>query len=286
MADWLRADGLEVIEYSGWKTRARGSSGYTSNPLCVMWHHTASNSSWDGQKDADYCTVGDTNSPLANLYINRAGIVWVCAAGATNTNGSGNSIQFSRGTVPVDGMNSRAVGIECGNNGVGERWPQSQIDAMFATSNCINRNLGNLPSDVSSHQFYAPSRKIDPATGNVEGPWVPRTLNSSGTWDRNSIIEECNNRANNSIPIPPTPTPIPPYNPDPDDEDEMAVQLRVRFEGYKNVFLYEYNTFTHLTGRSDGKYQNVPLEVWDAHPQGMKGAIAKAGLEMEDMIPE
>ena len=28
MADWFRAAGLTVVEYGGWKTRARGSGGY------------------------------------------------------------------------------------------------------------------------------------------------------------------------------------------------------------------------------------------------------------------
>ena len=55
----------------------------------VMVHHTASGSSWDGQKHADYIAEGDEDAPLSNLYIDRSGLVWVIAAGATNCNGKG-----------------------------------------------------------------------------------------------------------------------------------------------------------------------------------------------------
>lgn len=191
MANWFIMAGLNVIEYDGWQTRARGSGGYSANPLCVMWHHTASPSSWDGQKDADYCAVGDPDAPLANLYIDRSGTVWVLAAGATNTNGKGYSVPFSRGTVPQDGMNTRAVGVEMGNDGIGESWPQVQVDAMFTVSNTVNAYLGNQPDDMCTHQFYAPDRKIDPATTNVEGPWVPSAVNSSGSWHRGEVQAEC-----------------------------------------------------------------------------------------------
>src|SRR5215467_2503263 len=206
LANWLRDAGLSVREYSGWQTRARSSGGYGANPLCVMWHHTASPPSWNGQKDADYIAVGDTDAPISNLYIDRQGLVWVIAAGATNTNGKGYSIKFSRGTVPDNAMNSYAVGVEMGNNGVGELWPQVQVDTMFIVSNMLNAKFGNQPTDISSHQFWAPDRKIDPATCNVQGPWKPTSCTSSGTWDRKSIQDECVKRSG-STPAPKPPTP-------------------------------------------------------------------------------
>lgn len=205
LADELRAAGLNVIEYNGWQSRARSSGGYAEMPLCVMWHHTASPASWDGQKDANYCATGDEDAPLSNLYIQRDGTVWVLAAGATNTNGKGNAILFSRGWVPDDGMNTRAIGCELGNDGIGERWDQRQIDSMFTVSNVCNAKCGNIPQDVSSHNFYAPDRKIDPATDNVEGPWVPGAVNSSRSWDRLDIQTECARRAT-AAPVPQPPT--------------------------------------------------------------------------------
>jgi hypothetical protein len=222
MANWLRNAGLTVVEYQGWESRARGSGGYSDYPLCVMWHHTASPPSWDGQKDADYCAVGDSDAPLSNLYIDRSGTVWVLAAGATNTNGKGKSINFSRGTVPADGMNSRAVGVEMGNDGIGERWPIAQVNSAFVVSNTMNSHLGNQPDDISTHQFYAPDRKIDPATTNVEGPWQPVSCTSSGTWDRGSVQQECLARAGQPAPGPGPQPPQPPTLKD----GEMALLTR------------------------------------------------------------
>lgn len=206
LATWLRQAGLNVNEYDDWQRRSRSSGGYDNYPLCVMWHHTASPPSWDGQRDADYLAVGDEDSPVSNLYIDRSGTVWVLAGGATNTNGKGKSLTFSRGTVPADSMNTRALGVEMGNNGVGEQWPQRQVDSMFIVNNICNQRFGNVPADLSSHNFYAPDRKIDPATTNVAGPWVPTACNSSGTWSIDSIRNEATKRAGQPVPIPPPTT--------------------------------------------------------------------------------
>lgn len=200
LANWLREAGLNVLEYEGWETRARSSGGYSELPLCVMWHHTASPASWDGQRDADYIATGSDTSPISNLYIDRSGTVWVLAGGATNTNGKGRSLPFSRGIVPTDGMNSRALGVEMGNDGIGELWPRAQIDAIFTVSNVCNSKFGNQPSDIATHNHYAPDRKIDPATCNVEGPWQPTSCTSSGTWNVDDVIMECRNRASGIAP--------------------------------------------------------------------------------------
>jgi len=217
LADELRAAGLNVVEYSGWTTRARSSGGYGAAPLCVMEHHTASPPSWDGQRDADYCAVGDPDAPLSNLYIERSGRVWVLAAGATNTNGKGWAMTFSRGTVPTDGMNTRAVGIECGNNGVGEAWPVAQVDALIAAANTVNGRLGNVPADVAGHVHYT-NRKIDPATAAaVQGAWRPRSINSSGSWNLDDMRAEHVRRA-----AAPAPTP------EPEEDEDMAKELLVQ----------------------------------------------------------
>jgi hypothetical protein len=213
----LRAAGLNVQEVAGWQTRARSSGAFASGrPLGVMWHHTASPASWDGARDANYCATGDPSAPLANVVIDRTGCVWVLAAGATNTNGKGGPLtRWSRGTVPLDSMNTHGFGIEFGNNGVGEPWPQVQLDAGFIVSNVVNARCGNLPSDVCTHNVWAPTRKIDPATAAaVQGPWRPRSTNSSGTWNLDDLAGECTRRAST------TPAPLPPP-PDHDEEDDM-----------------------------------------------------------------
>jgi LysM repeat protein len=214
-ADWLRGVGLKVTEVSGWQTRARSSGGFASAPLGVQWHHTASKTT--PQNDTNWQYFSSSDRPIGNATIMRDGSVWIGAAGAANTAGKGGPLTMSRGTIPLDGANSRTWAFEVANNGVGEPWPQVQIDAYFAASNEMNKRFGNKPTDVFSHAVGKgngwTSRKIDPATAAaVQGPWKPRSVNSSGTWDLDDIRAECSRRAG-STPTPPTPTPPTPTPP-------------------------------------------------------------------------
>jgi len=98
LPDVLRAAGLTVVEQDGWENRSRSSGGFINGaPFAVFWHHTASKTS--PENDAEYMSHGSDSRPIANLMIDRTGKVWVLAAGATNTNGKGQKLSFSRGTV-------------------------------------------------------------------------------------------------------------------------------------------------------------------------------------------
>ena len=116
--------------------------------------------------------------------IGRDAVVYVCAAGATNTNGKGGPHTLPDGrTIPLDGANSRVIGMEICNNGVGQSYPAADDDAAFAVSTACAAAYGFDPDNVVTHQVWAPSRKIDPATGDaVEGHWSPTAVTSSGTW--------------------------------------------------------------------------------------------------------
>jgi hypothetical protein len=190
LADVCRAAGLAVVEVDGWQTRARGSGGYDDDrPWCVMWHHTASDTT--PANDVNYIVHGCPDAPVANLYLARDGAVHVCAAGATNTNGKGGPFPVSRGTVPVDSMNTHAIGIEAGNDGIGEPWPAEQIAAYFTLSRALTGAYGLAVTDLATHAEWAPGRKIDPATADaVEGPWQPSSINSSGTWNPDDVRAE------------------------------------------------------------------------------------------------
>jgi hypothetical protein len=215
MLDVLAAAGCYVAESAttdGWQTRARSSGGFPEPPLGVWWHHTASSTS--PANDLSYMIDGSDDAPIGNLYIDRDGICWPIAAGASNCAGKGGPVTFSRGTCPLDAGNTRGWQIEVANSGVGERWPQDQIDAFFMASNALNAHVGNQPYDIVTHQNYAPTRKIDPATAAaVEGPWKPASITSSGTWSVVDIAAECIARAE----------PLPP----PQQEDDMLRKVLV-----------------------------------------------------------
>jgi len=210
LADWCRAAGLHTVVVDGWESRARSSGGYEAGrPWCVMWHHTASKTS--PANDVGYIVAGSDDAPIANLYLARDGVVYVCAAGATNTNGKGGPYRTSKGVVPLDQMNTHAVSIEAANDGVGETWPAAQIDAYFALSNTLTERLELQPADLCHHSAWAPTRKIDPARAEaVDGDWYPRETNSSGSWNLNDTQDEAERRAG-PTPLPP---PLPPMGDD------------------------------------------------------------------------
>lgn len=199
-ADWLRSVGLTVVEVKGWQTRARSSGGFgVGLPWGCAWHHTASQTTPTNDTNWQYFT-SDVR-PIGNMTIMRSGEVWIGAAGAANTQGKGGPLTLSRGTIPLDGGNTRAWAIEVANNGVGEPWPQAQIDAYFTASNELNRRFGNKPTDMFTHAAWTPGRKIDPAKASaVLGPWRPRSINSSGTWNLDDIRAECTKRAGGTPP--------------------------------------------------------------------------------------
>jgi hypothetical protein len=201
LADVVRAAGLAVIEVDGWQTRARGSGGYASGkPDHVMCHHTASGASSDGWPDVNYCTFGDDDAPLCNLYLSRDGTVWICCAGGSNTNGSGDCQHLS-----PDSMNSSALGIEAGNNGTGEVWPAAQTSAYQTLTAALCAAYGIGTDRVHSHAEWAPDRKVDPYGPS---PWGP------ATWDMAAF------RADLTVP---DPAPIPP--PDPPGEDDVKAYV-------------------------------------------------------------
>lgn len=210
MATVLRTAGCEVIEVQGWERRARNAGGYQpGRPWAIMWHHSASSPGTSAKSNIDYICYQSQDAPLANLYLHSDGVFWVCAGGTTNTNGKGRPLNFSKGTVPLDSMNSYAIGIEACNSGEGEPWSETMINAYFRGSNALAKAYGLFPSDLCSHQHYAPDRKIDPATASaVQGHWQPKAINSAGSWDVNDMRAEASRRAA------PIPTPIPPAGDD------------------------------------------------------------------------
>ena len=210
--DVLRAAGVAVAESAttdGWQTRSRSSGGFPAAPLAVFWHHTASSTS--AANDLAYMIDGSPDAPVGNMLLDRYGVVWPIAAGASNCAGKGGPSTFSRGTIPLDQGNTHGWQIEAQSDGVGGAWPTVQIDAYFAASNALSALFGNLPTDLISHAGYT-TRKIDPATaGAVDGPWRPAGVNSSGTWSLDDMRAEAARRATTT----PTPTPTP-------KDDDMA----------------------------------------------------------------
>jgi hypothetical protein len=255
LADVCRAAGLSVTEVDGWPTRARGSGGYnTGSPNHVMVHHTASGPSSDGWPDVNYCTYGDSDAPLCNLYLGRSGQVWVCAGGATNTNGSG---QDPCGATADDSMNSAAIGIEAGNDGQGEHWADAQLGAYTRLCSALCEHYGIPTSRIHAH-FEWTSRKVDPA-----GP--DRYATGSASWDMDRFRADCDGSSG--------PTPQPP------EDDDVKAQV-IKGDGSDSYYAWDGVTCNGIPslewvqwGCEAGLYANSDPVVY---PQGFVDQLVES----------
>ena len=201
LADVCRSTGYPVVEHDGWQTRGRGGSGgdqtggYESGaPNHIIVHHSASQTSIEN--DVNYCLTGPDN-PIGNLFLGRDGEIHVMAGRAANTNGSG---QDPCGIVLDDGMNSKCIAIEAGNNGVGEPWPEPQQDCYVKLVAALGSAYGIADEQVHSHFEWAPGRKIDPAGES-------RYASGSAMWDMDHFRDDV--AAGGGTVPPPTPEPGP-----------------------------------------------------------------------------
>lgn len=155
LADRLRHEGLKVREVSGWKTR--GSDVF--HPKAFVRHHTAGPASGLTPCLA-ICVKGrsDLPGPLCNIYLGRDGVVYVVAAGRANHAGlpDGDDWKGCKG-------NSDAYGIEIEHTGTTRLSPELHALAARACAAIIRGRFGT--SMVCDHKEWAPSRKIDLATG-------------------------------------------------------------------------------------------------------------------------
>lgn len=153
-ADVLRAEGLNVAEVDGWKTR--GSADF--DPKGIMAHHTAG------------ATMGEAPSlntviygrpglpgPLSQAVLGRSGTIYMVASGRANHAGFGVWRSVSG--------NTHFIGIEAENSGLGQPWPDVQLRAYVAMCAAFCRKLELSSLMVCGHREYAlpKGRKIDPA---------------------------------------------------------------------------------------------------------------------------
>lgn len=157
----LRAEGVTIVEESGWQTRGRGPMGEVRG---LMNHHTA------GPKDA----VGTPSlkliingrggkyplaGPLSQLYLATDGTCHIVAGGRSNHAGEG----VWEGVVTG---NLSFIGMEMENAGDGtDDWPAVQYEAAVRINAGVLRHI-NAPAIMAcGHKEYARplGRKIDPA---------------------------------------------------------------------------------------------------------------------------
>lgn len=150
--DVLKTAGLTVRTALGWETR--GTT--TFDPIGVMWHHTASGKNWSEQSLINLLANGrpDLKGPLCHLQLNRDGSYVVIAAGRANHAGTGKWGGITTG-------NTSFIGIEAANDGVGEPWPQIQLEAYHIGTAALLKHINGSVDNVIGHKEWT-TRKIDP----------------------------------------------------------------------------------------------------------------------------
>lgn len=151
----LRQAGLKVAEYPNWANRGHGDVGKIQYIIC---HHTAGRAGKTYQDEIDLIAVGrpGLDGPLSQLFLARDGTYTMIAAGKGYHAGQG------EGKYAAIAGNRHAIGIEAENNGVGEPWPEVQIDAYAKGIAAILTHLKLGINAVVGHKEWAPHRKIDP----------------------------------------------------------------------------------------------------------------------------
>lgn len=196
----LKAEGVRVAEYPGWRTRERdAATGKPFGPVhMVLNHHTAGSSSLK--------VVAETGrpglpAPLAHIHLNKTGLATMTSAGRANHAGlmaknAYDSFLNEKGAHPapsaasgtLDG-NDVAYGIETENRGDNEDvYPEAQYDAWVRINAAICRHYGWSAQSVGMHKETSVEGKIDPR-GPVAGYGARGLFVFSGALFRADVAE-------------------------------------------------------------------------------------------------
>lgn len=201
----LQAAGVPYVEEGDWRHNGRPESDFQFNPQGVLCHHTASPEGTSDRTDINVILAGNGSAPgpISQLYIGRSATCYLLAAGRANHGGKG--IRPGWDSSCQD-MNELLIGIEVGNNGIGERWPDAQTTIYGAVVNALCAFYGwDIDSQVFLHATTGPpnqgcNSKIDPA-----GPWQREPgLIGSTTWNLGTWRHFCKEQGGD------TPHPQPP----------------------------------------------------------------------------
>lgn len=166
----LRAEGVKVTEYPGWRTHSRNHKGAWGPVNGVVIHHTA------GADSLDFVYRGSVSlpGPLCHTHLAKSGVATMIGNGRANHAGTFAANAFNAmlaesathprpdASEPID-ANSRTYGIEIENRGNGsDPYPAAQYDAAVRWAAAICRFHGWSANSVIGHK-EGTRRKIDPS---------------------------------------------------------------------------------------------------------------------------
>ncbi|WP_230194904.1 peptidoglycan-binding protein [Streptomyces coriariae] len=196
----LRAEGVTVVEHSGWRTNNRNHKGSWGPVNGVIVHHTVTSGTGNS---VSLCFDGHSAlpGPLCHGVIAKDGTVHLVGNGRANHAGSGDGdvlkAVIAEKALPApnerdtDG-NVHFYGFECVNLGDGkDPWPTVQLEAMVRASAALCRAHGWSAASVIGHKEWT-STKIDPrgftmadfrarVATRLRKPTAPSTDTGTGT---------------------------------------------------------------------------------------------------------
>jgi hypothetical protein len=231
----LRAEGVKISEYPGWRTRERDDeTGKTFGPVhMILNHHTAGR---DSRNVVARDGVPGLPPPLAHVHLAKDGVATLCSAGRANHAGlmaknAYNSFLNEASTHPapskasgtIDG-NDVAYGIETENLGDNkDTYTRAQYDAWVRINAAICREYGWSEESVGCHRETSVEGKPDPR-GPVAGYGSRGPFTFTPAQFRKDVEERLHHSASWS---PSTSTP-PPSSPKPPTVEERLNNLEKR----------------------------------------------------------
>lgn len=216
----LKAEGVRVAEYPGWRTRERDDeTGKPFGPVhMILNHHTAGTNSL---ATVAVNGVAGLPAPLAHIHLAKSGLATLCSAGRANHAGlmarnAYTSFLNEASTHPapdkasgtVDG-NDVSYGIETENLGNNtDVYPRAQYDAWVRINAAFCRVYGWTAESCGDHKETSIEGKVDPR-GPVEGYGTRSKFTYSGRQMRADIAERLKHAASWSPPTAPPPAPAP-----------------------------------------------------------------------------
>jgi hypothetical protein len=169
--------GLRVKVCDGWQ-----SNGSSADHRAICLHHTASSSSETPDSCANYSFWAADTAPHYNVLITRDACVWVGARGKSNNAGeiSGTALDevlrgqanlrsaAERGLSDTTSANAQLLGVAIQNNGTGETYPQSVVDATAQVCAVTLPLLGCATEKFATTHRSLTARKIDPSGDGLD----------------------------------------------------------------------------------------------------------------------
>jgi hypothetical protein len=182
LPDVLKSAGLPVVVLEG--AGSRGGSDGIANPG-VVWHHTVTGTNWTTSSVNNllaYKGNATTPPPLCNVGVERDGTHYIVSTGVANHAGAG-------GWNGLAG-NRSMIGFELFNAGTAaEPFPLAQLDSVRRATAAILFHVKRPSSFLCAHKEWAPARKSDPHSLDMD-------------WERSYITSILPGTAPAPVPVP------------------------------------------------------------------------------------